>query len=274
MNLLTLILKYILSFAFVLSGYYSEPKELPAHVKQHEVLHNKTFKEGIETVLIHKKGWELSFPIIDLNNEEEKIHLSFDELGNEINDYSWQIIHCNMDWSQSGLEPIEYLSGFFDGDIQNYNQSQNTLVNYINYSIDFPNDDVAFQLSGNYILKIFEQNHPSRTILMRRFYVIDSKVRIKGNIFKQPVQTVSNNQRVNFTLNYDNEILDAYSSLISTVVKNNGAIISTSNISPSKVGINELGYENIQKLSFPGGNEFRHFDIKSLKILEDILYSQ
>ncbi|RLD75801.1 MAG: hypothetical protein DRJ10_14635 [Bacteroidetes bacterium] len=213
----------------------------------------------------------MSFPIIDLNNEEEKIHLSFDELGSDISDYSWQIIHCNMDWTKSELEPIEYLNGFFDGYVQDYSQSQNTRVNYINYSVDFPNDDVSFQISGNYIIQIFEQNDPSKLVLTQRFYVLDNKVRIKGNVFKQPVISVINNQRVNFTISYDNEILDAYSNLKSTILKNNGSNISTSKIFPSKVGVNELGYENIQQLSFHGGNEFRHFDIKSLKFLSDNL---
>lgn len=236
------------------------------------VLVNKTYKEGIKTVLIHKKGWELSFPIIDLNNEEEKIKLSFDELGNDINDYSWQIIHCNMDWTQSELEPIEYLNGFFEGDIMDYSLSKNTTTNYINYSIDFPNDDVGFQKSGNYIIKIFEQNNPSQIVLTRRFYTIDKKVHIKGSIFRQPLKSNSNNQRINFTIDYNNaEIFDPYAKLTTIIIKNGESLISTKNISPSKTGINELGFENIKELSFPGGNEFRHFDIKSLRFLSDKL---
>ncbi len=239
---------------------------------QNQIFINKTFKQGIKTVLIHKKGWELSFPIIDLNNKEEKIKLSFDELGNNINNYSWQIIHCNMDWTQSELEPIEYLLGFFEGDIQEYSLSKNTTFNYINYHINFPNDDVSFEKSGNYIIKIFEQNNPSQVVLTKRFYIIDKKVHVKGNIFRQPLKNKINNQRVNFTISYNNnEISDPYSNLLTTIIKNEESLISTKNISPSKTGINELTFENIEELAFPGGNEFRHFDIKSLRYLSDML---
>jgi len=211
---------------------------------------NKTYKKGIETILIHKKGWELSFPIFDLNNKEEKIQLSFDELSNDINDYSWQIIHCNMDWTQSNLEPIEYLNGFFEGDIQNYNLSKNTSTNYINYNIEFPNDDVNFQISGNYIIKIFEQNDPEHIVLTRRFFIIDNKVQIKGSIFKQTLRSNSNNQRINFTLDYNNsEILNPYSNLVTTIIKNGESSVSTKNIKPNKVEINELGFENIKELN-------------------------
>ena len=176
MKFSTLLIKFSLVTIFV-SNYaiFTNPVLQHNELVQNQVFTNKTFKQGIKTVLIHKKGWELSFPIIDLNNEDEKIKLSFDELGYDINNYSWQIIHCNMDWSQSELEPIEYLSGFFEGDIQEYSLSQNTTYNYINYTINFPNDDVTFEKSGNYIIKIFEQNDPTQLVLTRRFYIIDKK---------------------------------------------------------------------------------------------------
>jgi len=238
---------------------------------QDQAFKNRTYKEGIKTVLIHKKGWELSFPIINLNNEEEKIMLSFDELGDDINEYSWQIIHCNTDWTQSELEPIDYLTNFFEGEIYNYNLSKNTTIDYINYSIDFPNDDVGFQKSGNYIVKVFEQNDPRQIVLTRKFYIIDRKVKLTGSIFKQSLLNSSNNQRVNFEINYDNDIWDAYSNLTTIIIKNGGSGISTQNIAPSQISTNKIDFKNINKLSFPGGNEFRHFDIKSLKFLSDNL---
>jgi len=232
---------------------------------------NKIYKKGIETVLIYKTGWELSFPIIDLNNDEEKITLLFDELGSDINDYSWQIIHCNMDWTQSELDPIDYVSGFSEGSINDYQTSRNTTVDYINYQVNFPNDDLRFQKSGNYIVKIFEQNDAEQIVLSKRFYVVDKKARISGDIFQQSVASIGKNQRVNFTINFDNEIINPYSNLVSMVLKNSTSGISTKNISPSMLSNNQVSYKNINALAFPGGNEFRHFDIKSIKFLSDML---
>lgn len=232
---------------------------------------NKTYKKGIETVLIYKAGWELSFPIIDLNNEEEKINLSFDELGSDINDYSWQIIHCNMDWTQSELDPIDYISGFSDGNIDDFQTSLNTTVDYVNYQVSFPNDDLSFKKSGNYIIKVFEQNEPGHIILSKRFYVVDKKARISGSVFRQAVTSIYNNQRVNFSISFDDEIIGPYANLLSLVIKNSESTVSTRNISPSMVGNNQLSYKNLESLAFPGGNEFRHFDIKSIKFLSDML---
>lgn len=249
--------------------YLIVPTQLVQYQEPGKKWENNTYKNGIKTVLIHKQGWELSFPIINLNNEDEKISLSFDELGDDTNDYSWQIIHCNMDWTQSELEPIEYLSGFFEGDIQDYSLSKNTTVNYIHYHISFPNNDVTFQISGNYIVNVFEQNDPSQIVLTRRFYIVDKKVDVHGSVFKQPLGINTNNQRINFSVGYNNEITDPHSNLISTVIKNNESTISTKDIFPSKTGISKIGFENIKELSFAGGNEFRHFDIKSIKFVSD-----
>ena len=241
------------------------------------IINNKTYKSDIKTVLIYKKGWELSFPIINLHDDEEKIVLSFDELGNNINDYSWQIIHCNADWTKSELEPIDYLSGFFEGDIQNYQQSKNTTVNYINYKIEFPNEDVEFQKSGNYIIKIFAEDDPTNIILTRRFYIIEKKIELTGQINKIPLLNNSKNQQINFNIKYDNNIEGAQNNIISYIIKNGESSISTRNISPNKFALNIIGYQNIEKFSFAGGNEYRHFDIKSFKFsssqVESIGYS-
>ncbi len=265
MNLIILIFNFLLSTTFTSNNLL--------HTKQMRdfIFKNSTYKKGIKTVLIYKKGWELSFPIIELDNEDEKILLSFDELGNDVNDYSWQIIHCNADWTQSELEPIDYLSGFFDGYVQNYSLSKNTTTDYINYQVEFPNSDVSFQKSGNYIIKIFESDNPANIILTRKFYIIDKKANITGNIYKTPLLNSSNNQRVNLKILYNNEITDAYGNLVTTIIKNGESEISTQNIVPNKLGIEQISFENINTLSFPGGNEFRHFDIKSLRFLSDNL---
>ncbi|GAH95282.1 unnamed protein product, partial [marine sediment metagenome] len=43
---------------------------------------NHIFKKNIKTVLLHKEGWVLSYPIIELNTDDHLV-LSFDELSTE-----------------------------------------------------------------------------------------------------------------------------------------------------------------------------------------------
>ncbi len=232
---------------------------------------NQTFKNNIETILIYKEGWQLSFPIINLANEDEKITLSFDELSSKINDYSWTIKYCNSDWSESELDAIDYIDGFPDGSVSDYTLSRNTKVNYINYKLSFPNDDLKFRKEGNYVVIIYENNNPEQIILIRRFYVIKPKAQIKGNIFKQSVSSASKNQTVNFTIKYPDDIISPIENIVSVIIKNGEEKITTKGINPSKLSTNEMAFEHIQKLSFQGANEYRHFDIKSLKFLSDKL---
>lgn len=236
-----------------------------------QIVKNQILKEGIKTVLIYKEAWQLSFPLINLTNENDKITLSFDELGSQINDYSWQIKYYNQDWTESKLDAIDYIDGFAEAYVSDYSQSKNTKVNYINYKVSFPNDELKFLKAGNYAVIIYESNNLEQIVLIRKFYVIKPKVQIKGNVFKQSVSNISKNQRINFTINNIDNFINPLENMVSTIIKNGEEEISTKNITPSKLSHNEMAFEHIPELSFQGANEYRHFDIKSVKFLSDKL---
>jgi hypothetical protein len=236
-----------------------------------KIWENKTYKEDIKTVIIHKKGWELSFPIIQLGTTE-KIQLQFDEIGTSINDYSFSIIHCNANWQQSELVPIEYIEGFEEVNVTNYSFSQNTLVNYVNYTVEFPNEDFQITKSGNYIIKVYERGNPENIILTKRFYVIEKLVGILAQVDRLNVKAENGlNQRINIELNCDYEIENPQETILLKVQKNNGLTKDFGNIKPSFVDENKLKYQAIAELAFAGGNEFRHFDIKNFKFISDRL---
>jgi hypothetical protein len=236
-----------------------------------QILNNRTSKEGIKTVLIYKEAWQLSFPIINLANDDEKITLCFDELGNQVGDYSWKIKYCNADWTESELDAIDYIDGFSEGYVSDYSLSRNTKVNYINYKVSFPNNDLKFLKSGNYVIIIYENSNPEQTVLVRRFYVISPKVQIDGNVFKQSVSNISKNQIVNFSIQYPENIVNPLENIVSVIIKNGEEEINTQGVTPSKFTINKMAFEHIPMLSFQGANEYRHFDTKSLKFLSDKL---
>ena len=114
---------------------------------------NQSFNKQIKTVLCHKIEEELSLPIINLNSEA-KLLVSFDDLDADIKDYYYTIIHCNSDWTSSDLMTSEYISGFADEPINNYEFSFNTIQKYTHYQFQFPTIDIKPILSGNYVFKI------------------------------------------------------------------------------------------------------------------------
>jgi len=231
---------------------------------------NKTFKKSIHTVLIYKKGNELSFPVIDLDGTD-KIELCFDELSKKSASYSWQIIHCNSNWQKSDLQPIEYAQGFNTGNIYDYSYSKNTTINYINYKISFPNDELTFLKSGNYILKIFEDGDEENIVLTKQFYVYKKTSSINATYRKWlPASLQANNQQIDVEFIYNNRnIIDAANEMEAKIFKNRELEKNTENINPDFVQGRKYTYSRRKELTFPGGNEYRHINLKNLKILSD-----
>jgi hypothetical protein len=80
---------------------------------------DEVFADNIMTVQLHVKGWEMSYPVIELGSRDELV-LSFDDLDGDIKNYQYTIIHCNADWTRSTLFQSDYMDGFYENPLDNY----------------------------------------------------------------------------------------------------------------------------------------------------------
>jgi hypothetical protein len=231
------------------------------------------FDSKVKTVQLYKEGWNLSYPVIKINSEE-KLILHFDLLGNEIETYYYTFIHCSKDWMNSDIFPNDYLDGFPENQIEEYKSSFNTTVNYTHYSLTFPNERIRFKTSGNYILKVYPIGDPERPVLTRRFIITENAVAIKPDAHR-PRMTADNNasQQVDFTVNYAGlQLNDPFRNIYASILQNGIWNKSKTNLKPEFVGNNELKYNSLSdKNIFPGGNEFRYFDIKSIRYQSEFI---
>jgi hypothetical protein len=236
---------------------------------------NGTFNTQIKTLLCHKKEEELSLSIINLNSEEQLL-ISFDDLEADIKDYYYTIIHCNADWTASDLMQSEYISGFTDEPITNYEFSFNTLQKYTHYSFEFPTEEIKPMLSGNYIFKIFEEG--GSVIAYKRFMVLETKLTIEAQVRRATLAEDRNTKHeIDFTIRYPNLVVgDPFSDIKVTIKQNNKEDNSITDLAPLFVKNDELIYDYEDNNTFWGNNEFRHFDIKSLRYqserIKDITY--
>ncbi len=227
------------------------------------------YKNNIKTVLLHKKDWELSYPMIELNSDD-KLQLSFDDMDAEIKEYKYTVIHCNASWEPSGMNTMEYIEGFADGNIDNYKFSFNTVQEYIHYELTFPTDEFKLLKSGNYIIKVFAGNEDS-IVFTKRFMVFENKVDINA-MSKQPASFDDKNykQEIDFTINSKGyQIANSYSDLKVFIQQNGRWDNIITGLKPTMIKGDELVYDYFIENVFSGGNEYRHFDIKSLKYLSD-----
>ena len=117
---------------------------------------------------VYKDGWNLSYPFIKLNSSE-KLVLNFDLLGDQPETYYYTFIHCDKDWKKSDIIPNDYMSGYAENPIEDYENSFNTTVSYFHYKLTFPNERVNFKISGNYVLFVYPADKPDEPVITQRF---------------------------------------------------------------------------------------------------------
>jgi hypothetical protein len=225
-----------------------------------------TYSEDIKTVLLFKKGSEMSFPLIKLNSSE-KLQLLFDCLGDVPGNFYYTIVHCNSNWKPSDLSKSEYIEGFDEGEIRDYKYSFNTACEYIHYELTFPNEDMSPAICGNYILLVYEAFNPDSILFSRRFYVLDQKIGIKAEV-KRPKSPDfrDTGQEVDFSIIHEGyNIRDPFSDIRVNILQNNRYDNCITGLKPLFIKPNALEYSYDYENAFSGGSEYRYFDIKSMR---------
>ncbi len=257
----------ILNIVFLITVIFSFSTS-PVEAREREKpLNDSIYQDNIKTVEFFREGWNFSLPILEMGSNERLV-LKFDELNNQTRNYSYTITHCDFDWFPSRLIPSEYMEGFIENPVNDYRTSINTTIPYVNYQLAIPNENVRLLVSGNYLLKVFEDGKQDSPILTRRFYVVEPSARINGIVknatfdrFRGP------NQEVDFTFDYPRLNIQNPSTEVKVVLMQNFRYDNAiTNLRPLYIRNNQLSYDYNQENVFKAGNEFRNFDAKILQV--------
>lgn len=203
-----------------------------------------------------------AIPIFKLG---ESFELQFDDLyGNEAN-YYYTITHCNYDWTPSQLSINEYLNGFDNQRIQTYTNSLNALQIYSHYSLAFPNRNTSFRVSGNYIIKIL--NEDREVVFSRKIALYEELVSVPLQIKRARNMTVIN-QKQNLEFSIKSTTINFQSPLqnVKVLLLQNGKFDNAiRNIKPQYTIGNDLIYRYDAETQFWAGNEFRFFENKDIR---------
>ena len=233
---------------------------------------DKVYDENLVTVLFHAYGNQLQPPVIELGSDQ-KLELSFDDLSNQYYTFKYTFVHCTSDWKTSDLEPMDYIDGYFEGDITNYKFSFNTRTPYVHYDLVFPDNDMQPKLSGNYLLKVYlDDGSGPQIMITRRFFISESQVRIAAGMAAHPknVSYLTKKQQIDLHVLIPNTFNDEAEQRFKINIRQNGRWDNAlMGISPSSVSPGLLYFDFPDGLVFNGGNEARFFDMKSYRYLSE-----
>tara|TARA_Y100000991_G_scaffold214612_1_gene202792 strand:- start:1032 stop:2417 length:1386 start_codon:yes stop_codon:yes gene_type:complete len=233
---------------------------------------NAIYNNSIRSVQLHPLRFEMGNPLIRLSFRDSLL-LSFDDLTSDPQNYSFSLVHCNADWTPSDLMESEYLEGFYEVPITDYQFSFNTIQNYIHYQTVIPSANLKPTLSGNYLLIVFPENQKDQPILSQRMMILNEKVSVKGSVKRATDLEQRNYQHeIDFSINHSGYDIDNPFVDITPIITQNSrwdnAIIGLQAVF---VKDDEIVYDHEDKNLFDGGNEYRFFDIQSLRYLSERL---
>jgi hypothetical protein len=218
--------------------------------------------ENIKTVILKPNATNSYAPIVRLG---ESIQLIFDDLNADEHDYTYKIEHCDYNWNSSNLSDSEFVDGYAEERIRDYENSFNTLQPYTNYNVTIPNENTKLKISGNY--KIYVLNDDEEVAFERKFVVYESDVTVGVTIYKsRDISTIETNQSVEFIINHPSlRINNPKEEILPVVIQNNNWQTAIEGLKPQFYRGTQLLYKYNKETSFLAGNEFYYFDTKSIR---------
>ncbi|MDP4276296.1 MAG: DUF5103 domain-containing protein [Bacteroidota bacterium] len=234
-------------------------------------LHAQVYRTGchtdqIHTLIIHPLNDWKAAPVLQIGSDNQLL-ISFDEMSHDYKRYAYRIIHCNKDWTRSDLNELEYMDGFPENDIEQYEQSSNTYTMYTHYSITLPNDKVQLKCSGNYALEVFDKEGSGEALLTACFSLFEHKTIVNASLTASTdIDFEQSHQQLYIEVSPIGWTFQQPESEIKLTIRQNCRQDNEINqIEPLSISSNKLVYAHCHELIIDGGNEYRRFEITTYK---------
>ena len=226
---------------------------------------SRVYTPEVKTLqVVVNQDW-LSPPVMRLGTADV-LHVSFDELSHNYRRYVYHLEHCEADWQPSAdIFESDWLVGFNDNTIDDYDNSLNTTVLYTHYSLQIPNDRCRLKMSGNYRLTVYDEQEGSldEPVLTAEFRVVEPLMNVGLSVTTNTdVDFNLSHQQVSVTAVYNSLQVTHEEEQLWTVVTQNGREdTQVAGTRPTTLQLGKAQWEHCRDLIFDAGNEYHKFEV-------------
>lgn len=223
--------------------------------------YTRSLSEDIHTVRVLAGGDVLQPPVLPLGRG--RFNVSFDRMGHDYTRYIYKVQLCNADWTVADeVFESDYMSGFNNQPIEDYETSFNTTQLYTHYSLDFPNENCRLLLPGNYRVSIFEEDE-DEPVAEACFCLYSQQMNVTASVSSNTdIDVNKSHQQVSVALNYGAlKVVDPRRELHTVVLQNRRWDNAVTDVAPNIQKASGAEWTHRRELIFPAGNEYHKCEI-------------
>ena len=226
----------------------------------------RSLNDGIQSVRVMVDDDPVLPPIARLGGH---VAISFDAMTHEYTRYIYKVVFCNADWSENtDIFESDWLEGFNEQPIDDYEKSFNTSVLYTHYWLSLPNDDLRLLLPGNYRVEVYaDEVEAGKAVLEACFSLLSPEMSIAANVLTNTdIDFNQSHQQLTWTLGYGRRnVVDPERELHTVVMQNRRRDNAVVNLPPNIRNAMGAEWAHRRDLVFPAGNEYHKFELLDVR---------
>lgn len=193
--------------------------------------------------------------------------LTFDNMEGDIKNYVYTIEQYDRDWqSLTKLDKMEYTEGYQEDRIVNIKNAQATNIPFVHYRLTFPNENMRVTKSGNYLLKVLDEDDDKKVVFTRRFVVYET---LLVPIIQPAIPNAllyNTHHELDIVIEPKNfRISNPMNEVQLSVLQNRRWDVVKNNIRPLFVQGEKLVFDYQDSVVFLAGKEWRYVDLRSTR---------
>ncbi|MDO4320693.1 MAG: DUF5103 domain-containing protein [Bacteroidales bacterium] len=223
------------------------------------------FNDRVRSVQTRYQGDIFAVPMVTLGSGE-RLTVVFDHLSDDREYLRYRVVRCDADWRPSTLAESEFLDGFNESPIDNYDFSRATTVHYVNYWFEFPDDNIRPTLSGNYLIQVYPENDPDDVWFQTRVMVSEQTAVISAQASSRTdIDYNDAHQQLSIEVDTERARVDDPFNDLTVVIQQNGRYDNEVALRhPLRATARTAVYEHMKPLIFEAGNEYRRMEISNV----------